>query len=193
MQYACSCNMQKHPFYMYSEALHHIAYTACYNLLQFCFDHDSFITGMDNHCSATMSPNEDHFKNLELKHMGELTVIVPGLTFLRKSIFIMNIEDEYGSIHNIEIPKRLYIPRFEWYCSVPNNEHNKHRLQLLTLWEHVWSMVTWHSLSTGIQRSSRTLSHLMSSHTSHHFRQFLDVFIIEPLLWCISLGGILHS
>ena len=55
------------PFHMYSGATYFLAYKANYNLHQVCFDSDSYIIGVDNCCLATMSPNNNHFKDLKLK------------------------------------------------------------------------------------------------------------------------------
>lgn len=98
------------PFHKYSRTPQFLAYKANHNLHQVRFDSDSYTIGVDNHCSATMSPNKSHFKDLKLKQIGECTGIGTGLTIAGKGTFLMNIEDDDGGIHKIEIPNSLYVP-----------------------------------------------------------------------------------
>ena len=50
---------------------------------------------------ATISPNEDHSEKLE----NALALAQDG-----KGTFIVNIEDDDGGIHKVEIPNSLYVP-----------------------------------------------------------------------------------
>ena len=98
------------PFHKYSGVPYFPAYKANYNWHQVCFDFDSCIIGVNNHCLATMSPNKDHFKDLKLKQIGECTGIGIGLTIAGKGTFLMNIEDDNGGVHKIKIPNSFYFP-----------------------------------------------------------------------------------
>ena len=71
---------------------------------------DSFLIGVNNCCLVTMSVNNDHSKDLKLKQLEECTGIDTGSTIAGKGTFIMNIEDENGTINKIEMPSSLYAP-----------------------------------------------------------------------------------
>ena len=80
-----------HLFSLSSGPLHHTVYAIYNNLHQVHFGSDSFLIGVDNHCSPAMLPNEDHLKDLKLKQIGKCTDIDTVLNVA--GIFIMNIED----------------------------------------------------------------------------------------------------
>ena len=96
-------------FWRYSGAPYYLAYTVNYKLHWVCIDSISFLAGVDNHCLATMSPNKDHFKDLQLRLIEECTGIGTELTTTGKCTFIMSIEGDDGGIHKVEIPNSVYV------------------------------------------------------------------------------------
>ena len=133
---------------------------------------------MYNHCLATMSHNENHFKDLKVKQIRECTCICTGLTIAGKGNLLMN---DNGRIHKIEIPNSLYVPSLWMVLLSPQHWNQQAKETVPHHWEHALSTVICHVLFIGIKRSSKELSHLMRSPTLHLSILHLDAFIIELL------------
>ena len=67
------------------------------------------MVGVDSHSPTTILTNKDHFKDHKLKQIGEWIGIGIGLTEAGMGNITMNIEDDNGRIHTIEISNSLYI------------------------------------------------------------------------------------
>ena len=78
-----------------------------------CFDYDPSIIWVDSHCSTTMSPNKDNFKDLKLRHFGECIGIDTQLVIAGKGTFIMKIEVDNNRIHKTKIPNSLYVQHLQ--------------------------------------------------------------------------------
>ena len=165
-----------HLFSLSSGPLHHTVYAIYNNLHQVHFDFD-----VDNYCLATMSPNKNHFKDLKLRQIGECISIGTGLTVAVEGTFTMNIEDDDGRNHKIEIPNSLYVlglhivllSPLHWAQQAQDTVHDPMGTCLVN--GHLSCTLYW-------SENSRKKSPSMTLQTLHLFIQHLDTFIIEPFL-----------
>ena len=78
------------------------------------FDTDSFIIGLDNHASRTLSNNKHHFvgyiRKLENVYINGISgrLQIRGIGTVR-----WKIEDDNGRVHTICIPNTFYVPQLE--------------------------------------------------------------------------------
>ena len=59
--------------------------------------------------------------DLKLMQIGECIGIGTGLTIADKGTFIMNIEDDDGGIHKIEIPNSLHVTGLQMVLHSPQH------------------------------------------------------------------------
>jgi hypothetical protein len=76
---------------------------------QLSFDSDSFVIGLDQHCSRAISNDYSHFTTFR-----DIKIIVDGLSGLGKAtgkgIIQWFMEDDEAAVHEFEILNCFYIP-----------------------------------------------------------------------------------
>jgi hypothetical protein len=74
------------------------------------FDSDSYPIGINCHASRCMVNSPHLFKNLQLKHGGEVAGINSGLEIKGIRTFKFKVDDDNGTTHEIKIQNSLYLP-----------------------------------------------------------------------------------
>ena len=87
------------------------------------FDSDSFVIGLDQHCSRAISNDRSHFLTFK-----DINVSVDGISGPGKAIgkgtIQWYIEDDDGAIHEFQIPNSFYVPSSP-KCLLPSQHFAK--------------------------------------------------------------------